>query len=419
MKKSIFVSIASFRDPELIPTLDSLFSNADHPEHLHICIGWQHSEDEKNDLDIYKNNQQVTIIDIDYKQSKGACWARSLIQQYYNNEDYYLQIDSHHRFVKGWDSICIQMINELKSKGIKKPLLSAYLPSYNPFNDPNERTKEIWRLDFDRFIPESPFFVLPATATEEELKEPILSRFFSGHFTFVQGSFVKEVPYDPNLFFHGEEGSLAVRAWTSGYDLFIPNKFIAYHEYTREYRKGLKIWDSNQNWVDLNTASHKRHKELFGIDGVQRTIDFGIYDFGTERTLEEYEKFAGIRFKDRSIQQWTLDHKLPPNLEIYNSEEDYNNSFLPIFRHCIDLHKCIFQDISLYSFFAVILKDENDKELYREDLNESQLIGLFYNSSDVLNIWIQTQTKILPKTWIIWPYKKNYGWDQNPIVGTL
>lgn len=416
---SIFVSIASFRDPELVPTLESLFSNADHPENIKVCIGWQHSEDEKNDLNDYKNNQQVTIIDIDYTKSLGACWARSLIQQYYNNEDYYLQIDSHHRFVKGWDSICIKMIEELKSKGFNKPLLSAYLPSYNPFNDPKERANEIWRLDFDRFIPESPFFMLPATASEEELKEPIPSRFFSGHFTFVQGSFVKEVPYDPHLFFHGEEGSLAVRAWTSGYDLFVPNKFIAYHEYTREHRKGLKIWDSNQNWVDLNTSSHKRHKELFGIDGVQRTIDFGIYDFGKERSLKDYEKFAGIRFVDRSVQQWTLDKKLPPNPQIYNTEEEYNNSFLPIFRHCIDLHKCLFQDISSYSFFAVILKDANDKELYREDLNESQLISLFYSSSDIMNIWIQIQTKIQPKTWIVWPYKKNYGWDQNPIVGAL
>lgn len=416
---SIFVSIASFRDPELVPTLESLFSNADHPENIKVCIGWQHSEDEKNDLNDYKNNQQVTIIDIDYTKSLGACWARSLIQQYYINEDYYLQLDSHHRFVKGWDSICIGMIEELKSKDIQKPLLSAYLPSYNPFNDPKERANEIWRLDFDRFIPESPFFMLPATATEEELKEPIPSRFFSGHFVFVQGCFVKEVPYDPHLFFHGEEGSLAVRAWTSGYDLFVPNKFIAYHEYSREYRKGLKIWDTNPTWIDLNIASHKRHKELFGIDGVQRTIDFGIYDFGKERSLQEYEKFAGIRFVDRSVQQWTLDHKLPPNPEIYNTEEEYNNSFLPIFRHCIDLHKCIFQDISLYSFFAVILKDANDQELYREDLNESQLISLFYSSSDIMNIWIQIQTKIQPKTWIVWPYKKNYGWDQNPIVGTL
>ena len=76
---TIFVSIASFRDPELIPTLGSLFSNADHPENLHICIGWQHSEDEKNDLDLYKDHQQVSIIDIDYKKSLGACWARSLI----------------------------------------------------------------------------------------------------------------------------------------------------------------------------------------------------------------------------------------------------------------------------------------------------------------------------------------------------
>src|SRR6056300_851596 len=107
---SIFVQIASYRDPELVKTLDDLFTQADNPDELHVCIAWQNSpEDEWDNLDKYKEDERLTILDIPYRESKGACWARNQIQQHYKGEDYTLQLDSHHRFVKGWDTICINM----------------------------------------------------------------------------------------------------------------------------------------------------------------------------------------------------------------------------------------------------------------------------------------------------------------------
>ena len=52
---------------------------------------------------------RFNIIDIDYKESRGACWARHHIQKFYDNETYSLQLDSHHRFIKNWDEECIKM----------------------------------------------------------------------------------------------------------------------------------------------------------------------------------------------------------------------------------------------------------------------------------------------------------------------
>ena len=46
-KNSIFIQIAAYRDPELVPTLNSLFDNAEFPDNLTVCVAWQHSiEDE-------------------------------------------------------------------------------------------------------------------------------------------------------------------------------------------------------------------------------------------------------------------------------------------------------------------------------------------------------------------------------------
>jgi len=45
-KDKIFVSIASYRDPQLIPTINSLTENAKNPQNLNIVVAWQHGDDE-------------------------------------------------------------------------------------------------------------------------------------------------------------------------------------------------------------------------------------------------------------------------------------------------------------------------------------------------------------------------------------
>jgi hypothetical protein len=74
------------------------------PRDLRFCIGWQHSpEDSWDNLDEFQSDTRFDIIDIPHQESKGACWARHQIQQRYHGEDYYLQLDSHHRFSRHWD----------------------------------------------------------------------------------------------------------------------------------------------------------------------------------------------------------------------------------------------------------------------------------------------------------------------------
>jgi hypothetical protein len=105
MEETIFIQIASYRDPELLNTLKDCIANAEYPDRLRFGICWQHSEeDEWDTMDLYKDDSRFRILDINYKDSTGACWARHSIQQVYQGETYTLQLDSHHRFIKNWDS---------------------------------------------------------------------------------------------------------------------------------------------------------------------------------------------------------------------------------------------------------------------------------------------------------------------------
>ena len=160
----IYIQIASYRDPQLINTVRDCIENADSPEDLvfGICLQRDIENGEQQDfLDVYNDDDRFRIIDVDHNKAKGVCWARNAVQQNYKGEEYTLQLDSHHRFVKGWDTKCIEMIHQLESDGYEKPLLTSYIPSFDPDNDPQSRVQVPWKMNFDRFIPEGAIFFLP------------------------------------------------------------------------------------------------------------------------------------------------------------------------------------------------------------------------------------------------------------------
>lgn len=404
----IFVSIASYRDPELIPTLDDMIDNADNPDDLVICIGWQHAkEDTWDTLDKYKEDPRFLIIDMDHTLAKGVCWMRSEIQQYYTNEDYYFQLDSHHRFIKNWDTQLKDLLHYLISKGSYKPILSTYIPGYFPDRYPVDRVNEVWGLNIDRFMPAGAIFLRPHHIDNwGNLKEPFKTRFISAHFIFTIGSFVKEVPYDPNLYFHGEESSLAARAYTHGYDLYAPHKVIFWHEYERSGKK--RHWDDSQDWKQKDDDSYTRFRKLFGMDPgctpCQRRA-LAPYGFGTVRSLEDFEKYAGLRFQTRQIHKETLENKMPP------IKGDYELGLCSQFKHCIDVYKGSLP-LEDYDTFAVAFLDEEGQDLYREDLNEDQIKSLFLVNKDdqFIHIWKQYEALKNPHSWRVWPHSKSKGW---------
>ena len=67
------------------------------------------------------------------------------------------------------------MLKDLQKEGHKKPLLTAYIPSFDPDNDPGARVQEPWKLTFDRYIPEGAVFFLPAAFDHrDDLSKPLL-----------------------------------------------------------------------------------------------------------------------------------------------------------------------------------------------------------------------------------------------------
>jgi glycosyltransferase involved in cell wall biosynthesis len=413
----IFVQIAAYRDPQLEPTIKNMLENAKRPKNLRVGICRQYNPDDQFDLlEEYRKDKRFRILDVLYSDSKGVCWARNQVQQLYEGEEYTLQIDSHMRFEKDWDDTLIKMIKQLQKKGFEKPLLTGYVSSFDPDNDPAGRVQEPWRMAFDRFIPEGAVFFLPETIPGwQEMKEPVTARFYSAHFAFTLGQFSTEVQHDPEFYFHGEEISIAVRAYTHGYDLFHPHKVVIWHEYTRKGRT--KQWDDDKDWVNKNNLSHQKNRQLFGMDGEEVTMDFSKYGFGTERTLRDYEIYSGLLFSKRAVQQYTLDKNYPPNPHIFETEEELMSSYASIFKHCIDVGFTQVPEKD-YEFWVVAFHDEKDETIHRQDADINEINMMMNDPDGYCKVWREFQTAHKPKYWVVWPYSTSKGWCDR-ITGDL
>src|ERR1700690_729458 len=88
-----FVSVAAYRDPELVPTIADCLARARHPGRLRFGISWQHGDEQR--LPDWIGGERFRVLDVDWRGSRGTCWARAEIMRLWDGEERYLQLDSH------------------------------------------------------------------------------------------------------------------------------------------------------------------------------------------------------------------------------------------------------------------------------------------------------------------------------------
>lgn len=301
---TIFVSIASYRDPLLVSTVEDCIARATRPDALRFGICWQ--RDPTEPALPFLGDKRFRILDYDWRECQGISWARAECMSVFDGEDFYLQLDSHHRFVQGWDE---KLLRYMDLSGSPKPLLTAQGAIWDPSGS------ETWsraptRLAFGRWSGHIALFRLDWIPIAEQRSDRLIrARSISGHFTFSIGDFVRDVPCDPEVYFYGgNEITVAVRAFTSGYDLFHPPETILAHAYAaaRDDRK--------THWEDHGSATWNRSNQSFRQIGEFLTDpQTGIYGCGTVRTAAEYEAYAGLSFRHCRAQTYTHMNMEPPN----------------------------------------------------------------------------------------------------------
>ncbi len=406
----IFVQIASYRDPELVPTIKDMIAKAKRPEKLTFGICWQ--KDETENLDEFIGKPNFRIETYHYSESQGLGWARNVTNKLYSGEKYTLQIDSHHRFVQDWDVILMEDYNQALTMA-KKPIISTYCTPFDT-KDPIEKAGQVpslmsqYEFSNDRLLMSMPHYI----GDYKTRTRVIRARTLSGHFFFVEGKFIEEVPYDPDIYFGGytEETTMSVRAFTHGYDFFSPYRMVMWHEYTRKYRP--KHWDDHgkesatkKTSGERDIYARKKTRQLFGQE--EHGIDMGIYGLGKERSLHDYEVYGGFHFKACRIQDYTLLVKEPPNPTDWEAEFKKQKIKMNV---TWDVAHFIQEDIGDFEFITLGVVDKFDTNLCRIDFKPNTHPEIFKHRKSAIDVEILGDNP--PDRIIMYSYSKSKQWGK-------
>jgi [Skp1-protein]-hydroxyproline N-acetylglucosaminyltransferase len=314
---SIFVSIASYRDPECTKTIEDLFLKAKYPDRIFVGVCQQNDPKDKDCLnsqiiDTFKEN--IRILRLSHYDAKGPLYARALIEQnLFNDEMFYLQIDSHMLFVQDWD---VKLIQQLAKCDSDRPILTTYPHDFDRIGRkhlilPNGQRKPLESvpptfIHFREFHKKLHFSEQEKNIFTDFPDRPYPSLLWAAGFSFTLGKLIHQVPYDEfcDYVFVGEEMLMSMRYYTHGWDFFSPSINIVYHLLKRTYRK--VFWEqvyARNCVVNDNTRLMRKQLESQGIKRIHDIIQSNENRYGESGHENDYDKLYGMG-NERTVQDW-------------------------------------------------------------------------------------------------------------------
>lgn len=292
--QSIFVQISAYEDYELPKTILDCINKSSGQYQINFGISLVYN---KYNIDI-PNIPNIKILKSQAPQNLGVGEGRFIANSFYNGEDFYLQIDSHTRFVENWDLLVIKSYIKYVRAGCK-PVLTVYPARYWYEDgveklDPNLALTGIdFKTEEKELFNSTKFYHQKAIPFDGG----IFTKSISGGSVFSDGS-IADIKPNKKMFNWGEEMLYAIRLFTHGYDLMIPEKQYLYHLY---YDHSNNFNFRSLSGVDFpketESILHESNKEIYRI--LSNNI-IGDQELGNVRTLKDFEIYSGIRFSDGS-----------------------------------------------------------------------------------------------------------------------
>lgn len=300
-KNRIFVSIASYRDPECGKTINSLYTNADHPFAIDVGVCQQNSASDEDCIAVYESvarawspmvyTDQIGVIRVPHEEATGPCWARDQIEsKLYEGQPYFLQIDSHMRFCKGWDTF---LTHELLATGDDRAILTGYPPEKDLSSTFNLEYQTATFLK-PRFGDEIRFPVFEGQSVSGIPMKPFPTLGWSGCFSFSRGELHKIVPYLRNVsyLFFGEEFTMGCLYHMFGYNMYAPTKMPCVTTFDRSYRH--TFWEIQKK--------DRRDIEKQSVNYIYNLLGF-VYD-AEKKSLKSNNSGPVVDSAGRTVNSW-------------------------------------------------------------------------------------------------------------------
>ena len=374
---SVFLSISSFRDEVCPDTLENAFATASAPDRVFVglvqqnCDQKQHdaygcktavmpSDMRPHDMDAdvdcvraycarpHATCDMIRVVRFNESETFGPVFGRYLGSQLWKGETYYMQVDAHTTFAKGWDDV---LREDYALAPSKKAIFSHYPPSGPQKPALPLNGKHPWELSVGPCMCDGEFaeygilrvgamrrYPMKETVgdckmgTRGCLHVPRYAPFIGAGFVFAHASFIKEVPFDPYLpfIFMGEELNFGARAFTHGWDIFCPPRSVVAHAYLRKQKP--KFWGALQRSIGAGThnslqkfvlprvkhmVGYPENEELSSLAAPSLIGHLETYGLGAERPVSAYRSYADLDFatKRHAHAAWCSTGDRPPGFE--------------------------------------------------------------------------------------------------------
>lgn len=251
-KPTVFISIAAYQDPQLVATIESAIDNADFPERISFGIALQYSKSPE----LPKFNG-IRTVSYSPETRPGICRVRyNISSELYQDEDFYLQIDSHYEFAKGWDSTLLQAYDQFCTEYCTKDIIVFPLELYD-----GQKMISSFKLDMVNEPGKSSLVINPIPVNSRQQATNGHDEIFFGRVgqIFMPKHFIKDVGLDPFSQYSHEIAYFSYRAIMSGY------RFIQLHKKVLWENNSLymeEVWGNDRDLEHRFTSDH--YKESSG-----------------------------------------------------------------------------------------------------------------------------------------------------------
>jgi hypothetical protein len=292
---SIFINIAGYHDYEIVKTIKDLIDKSSKENKLMFGI---HCVFEQEDNIGVPNLDNIKYLSSKAPLNLGPARGRYLAHSLYDNEDYYLMIDSHTRVGENWDKVFIDDIDHYKVLGFKKPLLTSYPTTYWYENGIETRfpgKNDPQNIRFTSYDKDSLKSIVLGGSRHAIHDNSIHQHSISGGFCFGPGPFID---FNKDIAF-SEEFIVGAMLYTSGYDLLMPRSLIVYHYYNAPEKGEFEEFNRRSLWhygPNLDVVYKQLEDSNDTILKIMSERLVGKNLLGSERSLEDYGNFLSLDF---------------------------------------------------------------------------------------------------------------------------
>lgn len=307
--KKIFVNVCSYRDKLLAPTLESLLETESGRNQITYGVFEQTKLEDSLETKYphLAKHPKVRYKRIDPEYSDGVVWARAINAMQVYDEDFQYQIDSHMLFDKNWDhQLILDYMEACRVEGHDRVLLSAGTKNFDL--DGDRITKHILNDDISvnlgyyqfnknmRLYAHGPWIPSPDTIQPSR-------HICAGNF-FAPTKWIKEVGYNTNIYFEGEEQMFVLTSFVKGYRVYTQRRVRCYH-YLRSAN-----WETKQT---INPVIDSKRIKL-NQDRSEKELSNYIYSLD-EKTLEEFRKHTGVDYINRKLEERAISRHIKSEME--------------------------------------------------------------------------------------------------------